>query len=118
VAFEFLYRYAIFSLVPAAVSQSFTSINELSALALQLTANHAPLRRNISTPDERECDFWLQSSSHSANMAASANLIGIYVSVLLKYPPNSTVQGTVAQIVPHTSTLVLREGKNPRIVLN
>lgn len=51
-------------------------------------------------------------------MAASANLIGIYVSVLLKYPPNSTVRGTVAQIVPQTSTLVLREGKMPRIVLN
>jgi len=48
-------------------------------------------------------------------MAANANLIGIYVSVTLKYPPSSTVQGTVAEIVPQTSTLVLRQGKRPTV---
>lgn len=49
-------------------------------------------------------------------MAASANLIGIYVRVTLKYPASSTVQGTVAEIAPETATLVLREGKHTSII--
>ena len=41
----------------------------------------------------------------------ASGLIGIFVVVTLKNPPNTIVQGIVAAVSPQTSTLTLQDGR-------
>lgn len=40
----------------------------------------------------------------------ASGLIGIFVIVTLRHPPNTVVQGLVAAVNPQTSTLTLQDG--------
>lgn len=42
----------------------------------------------------------------------ASGLIGISVIVTLRNPPNTVVQGLVAAVNPHTSTLTLQNGES------
>jgi hypothetical protein len=46
---------------------------------------------------------------------ASSSLLGIPVTLTLQNPPNTVVQGLVADVNPQTSTLTLQNGRQQRM---
>lgn len=54
---------------------------------------------------------WRSSVTLISAVMASAGLIGIPVTLTLHNPPNTVVEGLVANVNPQTSTLTLQNGK-------
>jgi hypothetical protein len=48
--------------------------------------------------------------ANSSTVIMTSGLIGIFVIVTLRNPPNTIVQGLVAAVNPQTSTLTLQDG--------